>query len=250
MKTLLKFVLQKLLGFKNYLFFFSLYIVTTLKHDRKEGDFLHFLSLLPDNSTVLDVGANIGVMTVHLARKLPGSDVFSFEPVPDNLITLRRLVKYFKLTNVKIFDFALGNFEGTADIILPERKRVKFHGLSHIEGIEGTEGDEGLKYRVAMHRLDEIPELQSLVKPLSGIKIDVENYEFQVLSGAVTMLTKYNPIIYAELWENKNRIDCMELLSRLGYKTFVLESGNLVIFDSLKHNTQNFFFRILPDTEG
>ena len=45
MKTLVKFVLQKVLGFKNYLFIFSLYIIYTLKNNRKEGDFLHFLSL-------------------------------------------------------------------------------------------------------------------------------------------------------------------------------------------------------------
>jgi FkbM family methyltransferase len=250
MKTLVKFVLQKVLGFKNYLYFFSLYIAATLKNDRKESDFLHFLSMLPDNSTVLDVGANIGVMTVHLAKKLPGSQIFSFEPVPDNLNTLRRLIKHFKLTNVKVFDFALGNFEGTADIILPERSHVKFHGLSHIEGIEGTEGDCGKKYKVPMHKLDEIPELKALSKPLTGIKLDVENYEFQVLAGATKLIKQYNPIIYVELWENQNRTNCMKLLTDLGYSIFVLENGVLVIFDSLKHQTQNFFFQIAPETKG
>lgn len=250
MKTLVKFVLQKVLGFKNYLFFFSLYIVATLKNDRKEGDFLHFLSLLPDNSTILDIGANIGVMTVYLARKLPGSHVFSFEPVPDNLNALYRLIRYFKLTNVHVFKVALGNFEGTAEVILPEHKHVKFHGLSHIKGIKGTEGDAGLKYKVPMHKLDEMAELKSLSKPLTGIKIDVENYEFEVLTGAVNLLTKYKPIIYAELWENQNRIDCMKLLTGLGYSIFVLYKGELVIFDESTHQTQNFFFQIAPESRN
>jgi FkbM family methyltransferase len=250
MKTLVKFVLQKVLGFNNYLYFFGLYIIATLKNDRKEGDFLHFLSMLPDNSTVLDIGANIGAMTVHIAKKLPGSQVFSFEPIPDNLNTLRSLVKHFKLTNVKVFDCALGNFEGTADIILPERSHVKFHGLSHIEGIEGTEGDCGTKYRVPMHKLDNLPELLSLPKPLTGIKIDVENYEFQVLAGATRLIKHYKPVIYVELWENQNRIDCMKLLTELGYTILVLDKGDLVIFDSFKHQTQNFFFQIAPGTKG
>ena len=243
MKTLVKFVLQKILGFKNYLFIFSLYIVATLKRDRKEGDFLYFVGLLPDNSTVLDIGANIGAMSVHLARKLPGSEIFSFEPVPENLFTLRRLIRYFKLTNVKIFDFALGNYNGTAEIILPEHNHVKFHGLSHIKGVEGSEGDQGLKYVVPIKKLDSIAELQSLLKPLNGIKIDVENYEYNVLEGARELIIKYKPVIYAELWENHNRTKCLQLMSEIGYQTFILQKGNLVIFDSDKHHTQNFFFK-------
>ena len=250
MKTFVKFVLQKLLGFSNYLFVFSLYIISTLRHNRKEGDFLHFLSMLPDNSTVLDIGANIGVMTVHLARKLPASQIFSFEPVPENLKTLRRLIKYYKLGNVKVFDVALGNYEGTAEIILPEHKHVKFQGLSHIEGVEGSEGDTGIKYQVPMHRLDDIAELQSPDKLVSGIKIDVENYEYFVLDGAKKLLASHKPLIYAELWDNQNRKDCMRLLKDLGYSAFVLENGDLAEFDIHRHHTQNFFFRVLPDPKG
>ncbi len=250
MKTLIKFVLQKLLGFKNYLFIFSLYIISTLKNNRKEGDFLYFLSLLPDHSTVLDIGANIGVMSVHLARKLPDSQILSFEPVPENLYTLRRLLKFFNLKNVKVFDFALGNYEGMAEIILPEYKHVKFHGLSHIEGVEGTESDRGIRYSVPMHRLDDISELQTPLKPVTGIKIDVENYEFNVLDGARNTINKYKPIIYAELWDNQNRTDCMKLLSDIGYGVFVIENGVLVKFEANRHQTQNFFFKILKGSKG
>lgn len=250
MKTFVKFVLQKLLGFSNYLFIFSLYIISTLRHNRKEGDFLHFLKLLPDNSTILDIGANIGVMTVHLARKLPASQVFSFEPVPENLKTLRRLLKFYKLGNVKVFDVALGNYEGTAEIILPEHKHVKFQGLSHIEGVEGSEGDTGLKYQVPMHRLDDIAELKSPSRKVSGIKIDVENYEYFVLDGARKLLADHKPLIYAELWDNQNRKDCMRLLKELGYLVYVLENGALVDYDNSRHQTQNFFFRVSPDPKG
>ncbi|MEI6060036.1 MAG: FkbM family methyltransferase [Bacteroidota bacterium] len=250
MKTLVKYVLQKILGFRNYLYIFALYIIATLKNNRKEGDFLYFLSLLPDHSTVLDIGANIGVMTVHMARKLPNSDICSFEPVPDNLNTLKRLLLYYKLHNVRVFEMALGNFDGTAEIILPEHKHVKFQGLSHIEGVEGTEGDNGIRYTVPMHKLDTIPGLMSLTKPISGIKLDVENYEFQVLEGALQLLTKYKPLIYAELWDNQNRADCLEFLKGIGYSSSVLENGVLVKFDANKHKTQNFFFQIAPETEG
>lgn len=239
-------MLQKALGFKNYLFIFALYITATLKRNRKEGDFLHFLSLLPENSTVLDIGANLGAMTVHIARKLPLSDVFSFEPVPENLNTLRSVLNYFKLHNVTVCEIALGNYNGTAEIILPEHKNVKFQGLSHIEGVEGSEGDKGIKYNVPIHRLDDMNEFKKLLKPITGIKIDVENYEFNVLDGARELLSLYKPIVYAELWDNKNRADCMKLLTGIGYSVFVLENEVLVKFDPNIHHTQNFFFKYLP----
>jgi len=250
MKTLVKFILQKILGFRNYLFIFSIYITSTLRNNRKEGDFLHFLSMLPDNSTVLDVGANIGVMSVHIARRLPGSQVFSFEPVPDNVYTLRRMLRFYKINNVRIFEVALGNYNGMAEIILPEHKNVKFQGLSHIEGVEGSEGDKGVKYNVPMHRLDDLPELLKPLKRVSGIKIDVENYEYNVLEGAKKLLAQHKPIIYAELWDNQNRADCMKLLTGLGYSIYVLQNDHLVTFEPDKHRTQNFFFQILPQSKG
>jgi len=246
MKTYIKLVLQKLLGFKNYLFVFSLYIIATLKYNRNERDFLHFLSLLPDHSTILDIGANIGVMTVKISQKLPNSEVFSFEPVPENLQTLKRLLKFFNLNNVKIFDFALGNYNGTAEIILPEIKNVKFQGLSHIGGIEGTEGDKGRKYEVRIQQLDDIAEMQFPEKPVTGIKIDVENYEFEVLKGAVKLIARYKPLIYAELWDNPNRAQCIKLLTDIGYNTYVLKDKELVPFEAKKHQTQNFFFQTSP----
>jgi FkbM family methyltransferase len=244
MKTIIKYVLQKVLGFKNYLFVFSLYINSTLKRNRKESDFLYFLSMLPENSTILDIGANIGVMTVQIARKLPGSQVFSFEPVPENLKNIYRLINFFSIQNVKIFGFALGNYNGTAEIIMPEINHVKFQGLSHIKGVEGSEGNSGVKYSVPIHKLDDMDELQTVSKPVSGIKIDVENYEYNVLEGARNLLLKHKPIVYAELWENQNRADCIKLLTELGYSVFVLDKGVLVKFES--QQTQNFFFQLLP----
>jgi len=246
MKTLIKFILQKVFGFKNYLFIFSLYINATLKGNRKEGDFLHFLSMLPENSTILDIGANIGVMTLHIARKLPGSQVFSFEPVPENLNNIHMLIKFFSIKNVSIFGIALGNYNGTAEIIMPECNHVKFQGLSHIEGVEGSEGNSGVKYSVPIQKLDDLAELQTPEKPVSGIKIDVENYEYNVLEGARNLLLKHKPVVYAELWENQNRADCIRLLTDLGYSIFVLDKGVLVPFESQK--TQNFFFRLLPQS--
>src|ERR1035437_2936891 len=117
MKNTTKYILHKLLGFKNYLFVFSLFKVYTLKRDKNEKDFFQFRSLVPENTTILDIGANIGNMTVHLARSIKNSTVYSFEPMPNNIEAFKRIVNYFKLKNVRLFEIALGNTEGEVEMV-------------------------------------------------------------------------------------------------------------------------------------
>ena len=98
MKNTLKYILQKILGFQTYLFVFSVFKIQTLYSDPKEKDFFQFLSLLKDGEgAVLDIGANIGIMTVHLAQKLPNSTIHAFEPMPSNYSVLKKIVNRFKL---------------------------------------------------------------------------------------------------------------------------------------------------------
>ena len=104
MKSRIKKILQKIFGFKNYLFVFSIYIIKTLKWNRKENDFLHLLTLIPDGGIILDIGANIGVMTYYLSRKFQNSQILSFEPIPHNLVNLKRIIKKFNLNNIKVFE--------------------------------------------------------------------------------------------------------------------------------------------------
>ena len=125
MKNTAKYILHKLLGFKNYLFIFSLYKILTLRKDKNEKDFFAFLHLLPENTAVLDIGANIGIMTVHLARTIKGVTVYSFEPMPNNIGAFKRIIKYFKLDNVKLFEIALGNTEGEVEMVMPIISNVK-----------------------------------------------------------------------------------------------------------------------------
>jgi len=242
MKSFIKKSLQTLLGFDTYLFLFSIYIIKTLRWNKNEGDFLHFLSLIPDNGVVLDIGANIGIMTVHLAGKLPSSAIHAIEPMPANLKALRRIVSYYKLKNVSIHDFALGNKKGEVEMVMPVVDDVKMQGLSHVVHESIDDFNEGEKVKVAVKTLDSIEIELSSGKPIRAIKMDVENFEYFVLEGGKSLIAKHNPIIYTELWENENRQHCFDLIKNMNYKIRVLVDGKLVDFEEGKHKTQNFFF--------
>jgi FkbM family methyltransferase len=242
MKNTIKYILHSLLGFRNYLFLFARYKVLSLKRDKKEGDFFRFLELVPEGSAVLDIGANIGVMSVHLSRKVGEKGrVYSFEPLHQNIDAFKRIIDHYKLKNVTLFEIALGNTEGSVEMVMPVVGSVKMHGLSHVVHSSITDFNEGIKYNVPLKKLDGLTELQS-GPAISGIKIDIENYEYFALDGGKELIRKFKPVVYAELWENDNRYNCFRLMDELGYKVYISENGKLVPFDPLKDKKQNFIF--------
>ena len=239
MKNSVKYILQKLLGLHTYLYVFALYKIRTLRSDKKENDFFTFLSLLKDGKgDVLDIGANLGIMTVHLANKLPNTTIHAFEPMPANVSVLKRIIAKFKLKTTKIHEIALGDESGTAKMVLPVNGQTVMQGLSHIKHETITEWNEGKEVDVPLDKLDNILNGQ----PIQAIKIDIENFEYFALKGANRILTSNKPIIYAELWDNENRSKCFEYLRSFSYSIFVGENNQIVPFDSSKHHTQNFIF--------
>jgi FkbM family methyltransferase len=240
MKKLIQNILQSVLGFRRYLFVFSLFKIRTLKRDKKEGDFFHFLSMLPADAKVLDIGANVGIMTALLAKHCKAGEVHAIEPIPENFEALSRICRHFGFANVRLHQFALGESEGQLEMVMPEVQNVKMQGLSHVVHESITEYNDGRRYAVPQHRLDQ---LTNIVSGMQAIKMDVENFEYYVLKGGEAALRQYKPLIYCELWDNENRAQCFALLRNIGYKIMVLEGGKLIPFDPKIHQHQNFFFQ-------
>lgn len=246
MKTFIKYILQKILGFNTYLYIFALFVIVKIRWDNKEKDFFHFLSLLPDNGTVLDLGANIGVTSYHMAKKLPKSTVVSFEPLTVNMTILKRIKQKFRLNNIKEFMLAVGDENTTLKMVMPVIHKVPMHGLSHVIHKEITENNSGMTFEVPVVRLDDFKAINFENNRITGIKIDVENFEYHVFKGAENLLKKHMPIIYCELWENENREKSISFLGNLGYSAFTLHKKELLPFNAKTTAKNNFFF--LPDS--
>lgn len=239
MKNFIKFILQRVLGYRKYLLLFAGYKIRTLKNDVKEKDFFFFLDLLKqDNRLVLDVGANIGIMTAHLGCTLPNTPILAIEPMPDNLFVLKEIVSKHALRNVEIHPVAVGEKSGEIEMILPIEQGAKQQGLSHVVHDSITEYNSGETIQVPLKTLDELV----AGRPVQGIKIDVENYEYYALLGAKNTLSTDRPPLYMELWDNENRTQCFQFLSELGYRAFVVDENSLVEYNSSRHQQQNFIF--------
>jgi FkbM family methyltransferase len=239
MKNKVKYVLQKAMGFNTYLYVFALFKIRTLKSDKNEKDFFHFLQFINDNKgLILDIGANIGIMSYHLAKRFPNTVIHSFEPIPQNVSILRKIKEKFKLKNMLIHPIALGEKSEKVKMILPKKDSVLFQGLSHVKHESIKEHNEGIEYEVQMESLDHFFNGEQI----QAIKIDVENFEYFVLKGGERILNQNRPVIYAELWENENRNHCFDLLKQFSYNAFVVVNDETVPFIPTKHKTQNFIF--------
>ena len=240
MKKRIQRFLQWVLGFRRYLFVFSLFKIRTLRWDRKEGDFMHFLSLLQPDDVVLDIGANIGIMTAKLAQRCQKGKVHAFEPIPENFTALQRIVLHFQFKNVELHPYALGEEPGEIQMVMPEVQHVKMQGLSHVVHDSIEDFNEGEFYSVPVLTLDSMAAHLGAVR---AIKIDVENFEYFVFRGAAQLLKAHKPMIYCELWDNANRAKCFDfLVKEVGYEIKVLEQGQLIPFNPAQHKAQNFFF--------
>ena len=239
MKNILRLTLQKLLGYDNYLFWFSVFTIKRLHNNRHEREFLEFINMLPNEGAILDIGANIGVMTVAMAQKCPNAPVFAFEPMPNNVKGIKRILAHYKLQNVKLFENALGDKAGSLEMVLPVIGNMKMQGLSHVvKPGDDSAWNKGEFFTVPVLRLDDMPELIALPK-ITAIKIDVENFEYFVFKGGENLLRKHKPKIYCELWQNEQRDNTLDFMRSLGYTVNIFDGTRLVPFTN--QNEVNFF---------
>lgn len=170
----------------------------------------------------LDVGANNGVYTWHLARWSAG--VTAFEPQPEHAAILSRAFG----RRVAVERVALSDSEGEAVLRVP--LAALQDGLATIEPRNALGGGAVRDYAVPRRRLDgyDLP-------PVGVVKIDVEGHELAVLQGAAALLARDRPHLLVEAEERHcpgTLASVAGFLSRFGYRPNVLRNGELLPLDA------------------
>lgn len=238
-KTTFKYLLQRLLGLERYLYVFSIFKINTLRYDKKENQFFFFMDQLPESGTVLDVGANIGIMSVPLAKRFPQVQVVAIEPIDFNVKTFKKIVEHYHLSNITLIEKAVGDNNGTIRMTVPLENNVVMQGLSHVSKNPNS-NEQGVHFNLPIIKIDDIDQVKTATR-VTGIKMDVENYEHEALKGSIETIKKHRPLIYIELWDNQNRSNCFELIRNLNYSVMVLQQGQLKEYAN-EPAVQNFFF--------
>lgn len=182
--------------------------------------------LCPYPDMVLDIGANIGQMSVYYADW--AKTVWSFEPLPHLFDIALENVSQNSLANVEVHNLAVGDKE--CDLFM---KAVSTNdGASFVTQKAGKD-----LVKVRSITLDSLLDDIPTWKRVDYIKIDVEGYEPFVIQGGKKLIEKYRPVIQLEVVDshlNRNGFDSVKLVKmveELGY-TAQLSNGRKINSDT------------------
>jgi len=166
---------------------------------REEVDL--YRQILQPSMTALEVGANIGVHTIPLARCVgPGGRVVAFEPQRIVFQMLCANVALNALANVVTHQAAVGRETGT--VMVPA---VDYLQPGNFGGVSLGAGGSGETVRVVT-----IDSLE--LSACHFIKIDVEGMERDVIEGAADTIRRFRPRLYIE---NDRREKSQALIGQL-----------------------------------
>jgi len=168
----------------------------------------------PDN-VMADIGANIGTLTIPLARHFKGQ-VICFEPLPQNYDKLTAHIELNKLNNVTAYNQACSRKMGSGRMM-----RILDDNLGMAQLDTSTSGET------------EIVTLDNVIagQTLALIKIDVEGHEIDVLSGAMDSILRDKPVIIVEVWGNEDN-PLHAFLSPWGYKGMKVFRSDWIFYPS------------------
>lgn len=177
--------------------------------------------------TVLDVGANIGAHTLHLAVAVgPRGRVIAFEPTAPAFERLARNVAL----NPEIGDRIILQqtmLLGRADAALPEALVSSWPLLPRSQLDPIAPGRPQPTTGAISARLDDVLRSAS-ISSVAFVKLDVDGFELDVLQGARRLLEQSAPLILLELAPTQvdatgRRVeDVLDLLADHGYRVATL----------------------------
>lgn len=129
--------------------------------------------------TVIDVGANIGAVAVHAARRAgPTGRVFAIEPAADNVRVLRDNVSRNRLPQVAVIEAAAGC----------RREARTFYVRGDTSAVNSFYAESVYASVTAQTTVPVVPLDELWDGPVALVKIDVEGAELDVLAGMTRML--------------------------------------------------------------
>jgi FkbM family methyltransferase len=189
-------------------------------YDRRKT--LLFASALEPHDVVYDIGAHVGLYSL-IAAPLVGDTghVYAFEPLPRNLVYLRRHLELNCVTNCTVLDVAVSTGPGCAAF-----DKDVHPAMGHLV----TPADGTLTVRTA--GLDELV-ARGVLRPPAVLKCDVEGAEHDVLCGAESILATHRPLVFLATHGADVHARCCDLLRAAGYDLFAIDGRDVTHTDEL-----------------
>jgi FkbM family methyltransferase len=160
--------------------------------------------------TVYDIGANIGYVSLSLAKRVgPHGAVIAFEPIPQNIEAFHKNIALNRIENVRLLEYAASDRAGNAVIRMAENPATASL-VWHRNDPAATE------FSIHTVAIDELVERGDLARP-KFVKIDVEGAEAFVLQGMQRTIAAARPVLFVEC-SDAGRAQAWKLLTELNYR--------------------------------
>lgn len=170
-----------------------------------------FLARLKPGDVLYDIGGFRGVYSAASKLKLGNEiEIHAFEPLTENNRAITRICELNSFTNVKVVPEAVGAGETVSGAVSSSDGMLRF-------------GDSRPAVAVKMHSISLDDYIQRGFASPSIMKIDVEGYEWAVLSGARECLERCRPRLWLELHpgflqgQGKSWKELLDWLRSIGY---------------------------------
>jgi FkbM family methyltransferase len=221
--------------YRNYVLYYSRgtslidHIARTKIYEPELSSFIvRTLKLNSEKPVFVDVGANIGLITLNVLADLPQTIIYAFEPGPHQYALLKKTIEANNLKDrVFLYKKALSN--------KPGRSRFAVHETKHSsgDGFLFTGRAKSAQYiSVDCQTLDNWWKINNK-KNIKLIKIDTEGSELMVLDGAKKVIENCQPFIVLEIWPKNLEVypygveDILFWFDKQNYTVYTL-NGNVV----------------------
>jgi FkbM family methyltransferase len=210
-------------------------------YEKEDSEML--FRLVKNGDTIFDIGANIGWYTNHLSKKLPKSQIYSFEPIPETFSQLKNNTIINDSKNVILNNIALS-------------AKIETLSFYYSPTVTGASSTRNITDNLNMFRLEcnantiDNYMSQNNIEKLDFVKCDVEGAEYFVFQGGKDTFKNHLPIVFTEMlrkWAKKfdyHPNDIINYLSQFGYQCFICSKGKLKSIECIYDSTleTNFFF--------
>jgi FkbM family methyltransferase len=188
--------------------------------------------LLRGGGTVVDVGANIGMICIALLRKRLFERGLAFEPAPDNVRLLRRNIADNHLDDcVTAFPYALTSMDGTLELELAAENSGDNRVRRDASPGEYDE-DARATVQVQARTLDSALAAASVdAADISLIWVDIQGHDADFLIGARNVIRPRLPVVcevwpYGILRSGTTRERYMQIVTGLFTTAWLLDEGS------------------------
>jgi FkbM family methyltransferase len=191
---------------------------------------------LLENKDILDIGSNIGLISLAICENIKYKSIHLFEPNPDYFNFSKKILNDYN--NIFFNNVGVGTKNEEKILYSNKGENIGWNTFLEKDPLQNNNFINNMdKYACEIIKLDDF---YKDINNIDFIKIDVEGYEAYVIEGALELIKKFKPYIYVEVgwginhptW-NYNKL-IYDKLFDLGYKKVIFsDKTDDVLFEPL-----------------